>query len=101
MTAGFRLSPGAEADIDEIWLYIANDSVTAANRVRDRILADLRRLAEWPLIGHTREDIASAKFRFSRVGRYQIVYRPGTNPLEIVRVLGGERDLVRLLASDE
>ncbi len=34
---GFRLSPQAYQDTDEIWEFIALDNLDAADRVRDKI----------------------------------------------------------------
>ena len=36
---GFKLSPEALSDIEEIWEYIANDNLDAADRVRDEIFS--------------------------------------------------------------
>ena len=46
MTAGqgFDLHPLAAQDITDIWEYIADDSLQAARRVREEILAALRGL---------------------------------------------------------
>ena len=35
----FKLSPQAFRDIDEIWEFIAEDNLNAADRVRDEIFA--------------------------------------------------------------
>ena len=56
MNPCFILSPEAARDIREIWSYIADDSIRAARRVRLELLAACQRLAENPLIGHSRED---------------------------------------------
>jgi plasmid stabilization system protein ParE len=93
----YTLSPEAIADFDELWLFIASDNVAAANTVRDQILAALARLGEYPNAGHVREDLAPAALRFWPVGSYEIICRPETDPLEIVRILSGYRDLPRLL----
>jgi antitoxin ParD1/3/4/toxin ParE1/3/4 len=54
---GFRLSPEATRDIEDIWEYIARDSIRAARRVRLGLLAACRRLAQHPGLGHRREDL--------------------------------------------
>jgi antitoxin ParD1/3/4/toxin ParE1/3/4 len=43
-------------------------------------------------MGHLREDLADEALRFWRVYSYMIIYRPDSQPLEIVRVLHGARD---------
>ena len=49
----FRLSPEARRDIQDIWAYIARDSIEAAGRVRREIRDACRRLAQHPHSGHT------------------------------------------------
>jgi len=44
----FRLSPEAAQDLIEIYEYIAQDSLEAAERVRIELLEALRNLAEMP-----------------------------------------------------
>ena len=57
MTAGegFRLHPLAARDIKDIWSYIADDSPSAARRVREKILASIRGLTRFPGQGHKGE----------------------------------------------
>src|ERR1019366_3649991 len=47
----FRLSPEARRDVQEVWAYIARDSVEAAARVRREIRYACRRLAQHPYAG--------------------------------------------------
>ena len=54
-------------------------------------------LAGNPDIGHLRRDLTLQDVRFWSVFSYLVIYRPGTQPLEIVRVLHGKRDVRRLL----
>ena len=48
----YAFHPGAFADLDEIWEYIAEDNLDAADRVIADIHAVLRTLAVSPHIGH-------------------------------------------------
>lgn len=59
----------------------------------------MRRLAEMPGLGHMREDLVAIDqaLRFWPVYSYLIVYRAETDPLEVVRVLHGARDVRRIL----
>jgi plasmid stabilization system protein ParE len=57
-------------------------------------------LAEGPLRGHTRPDLTTRQLRFwtlTRYPNYTVVYRPETDPLEIVAVLHGKRNIRRIL----
>lgn len=92
-----KLSPQAFRDMDEIWEFIAQDSLDVADRVRDEIFAACERLAQMPRMGHLREDLADEPLRLWSVYSYLIIYRPDARPLEIVRVLHGARDVQRLL----
>ena len=54
-------------------------------------------LAEQPGMGHLREDWADNRHRFWPVYSYIIMYRPEINPLQILRVISGYRNLAELL----
>ena len=88
--------PSAEADLDEIWLYIAQDSTRNADRFADRILRTCRQtLADSPRIGLSREEL-SPSLRSFVVQDYVILYRPIDDGVEVVRVLHGSRDIESL-----
>jgi toxin ParE1/3/4 len=53
-------SPLAQADIDQIWDYIARDSLLNADRFVDRIEQRFRLLAANPRLGVAREDLRPA-----------------------------------------
>ncbi len=94
----FRLSPEARHDLREILAYIGGDSIDVAERVRQELLSNCRRLAQNPRVGHLRVDLTSREdVLFWPVYSYLIVYRPGTRPLDILRVLHGKRNVRRIL----
>jgi plasmid stabilization system protein ParE len=97
----FVLTPAADQDLNDIWDYIAGDSVAAANRVLDALEAAFQQLAEAPALGHYREDLADKRHRFHSVFSYLIVYRWETRPLQIIRVLHGARDVQGLLGGTD
>jgi plasmid stabilization system protein ParE len=86
----------ALADLDEIWSFIAQDSPTTADRVIDEIYAAIYRLADFPRMGHLRDDLIQEPLRFWSVYHYLIIYRSEKQPIEIVRVVSGYRDIARL-----
>ena len=57
----------------------------------------MQRLAQNPGIGHVRPDLTNEDVRFWPVFKYLVIYRPATRPLEIVRVLHGQRDVKHIL----
>jgi antitoxin ParD1/3/4/toxin ParE1/3/4 len=100
VSASYQLTPRALNDLDEIWNYIAQDKVSAANRVESAILSACSSLARLPLLGTKRTEITPKPVRFRTVPRYPkfiIVYRPETSPLQIVTIVHGMRDLKQLL----
>ncbi|MBI1785987.1 MAG: type II toxin-antitoxin system RelE/ParE family toxin [Acidobacteria bacterium] len=56
-----------------------------------------RFLAKMPGTGHTRQDLTKQPVLFWPVRSYLIIYRAGIQPLEIVAVLHGKRNLRRVL----
>jgi plasmid stabilization system protein ParE len=93
----FSFHPEAEIDLNEIWDFIAEDSIDAADRVRDKIFAAIQSLARTPHQGHRRGDLTSRPLRFWRVYDYLIVYAPDERPLLVVAILHGRRN-PRILA---
>ena len=87
-----RVSHLAEADLGEIWLYVASDSSIAADQVLDRFQQHFALLAENPEFGELREELAK-NLRQSTVGSYVVLYRLRDDVCEIVRVIHGARDL--------
>jgi plasmid stabilization system protein ParE len=93
----FILTPRAKRDINDIWDYIANDNIQAADRVLDALENAILKLEKNPGIGHFREELADKRHRFFLVYSYLIVYRHETKPLQIIRVLHAARDVQSIL----
>jgi toxin ParE1/3/4 len=85
----------AEEDLIEIWIYIAQDNPGAADRLLDEFEERFHVLADNPLIGRLRPDIAPELHYFA-VGKYLILYRTVAEGVQIVRVIHGARDLPHL-----
>ena len=47
---GYELSPEETDDLQEIWVYIANDNAIAADKLEDDIYAACEMLAKNPLL---------------------------------------------------
>lgn len=90
--ANRRKRPQAEIDVASIWRYVAADSVKAADALIDRIDRTLDMLADQPLAGRARSDLAPTLRSFP-VGSYVIFYVPLTDGVEIVRVMSGRQDI--------
>ena len=65
--SGFFLHPEIFADLDEIWEFIAADSVNAADRVLEEIYEASRALVLFPELGHTRSDLTCRPLRLHAV----------------------------------
>lgn len=98
MKKSFVLTPQAESDVFEIWDHIAEDSVINADQVRDQVFEAFQKLADMPGMGHVREDLADQRHRFWPVYSYLVVYREETDPLQIIAVVHGSRELKAFFA---
>lgn len=85
----------ARSDLDEIWDYIAQDNVDAADRVIDDLMATIGKLLSMPHSGRARPELAP-RIRSFPCGRYIVFYRPEEECIAIARVLHGSRDLASL-----
>ena len=88
---GYDLHPEVISDLDDIWEFIAEDSVAAADKVNDEILDAIEALVPFPHQGHRRTDLTSRPLRFWRVYDYLIAYAPDDKPLWVVAVMHGHR----------
>jgi toxin ParE1/3/4 len=85
----------AKRDLLEIWVYIAEDNMDAADATERRIRGLCDKLATSPGMGKPRLDLGT-DIRMFGVGNYMIYYRPSNNGVEILRVAHGSRDALRL-----
>ena len=93
----YVLTREAESDLEAIEEYLSGQSREAASRVLAEVREAMRRLAKMPDIGHLREDLADEPLGFWTVYSYLIVYRPETQPLQVIRVLHGAQDVRAIL----
>ena len=84
--------PLAEADVLEIWDYIADDGIAAADRWVDRLDEQFQVLAMQPMMGRARDELAPGVRSFP-FGRYVVFYLPLDGGIDVVRVLHGARDI--------
>ena len=90
--SGYAFHSEALTDLGQLWEYIAERNVDAADRVVDDIFAALRTLVASPHIGHRRPDLTARPLRFHRVRDYLIAYAPEETPLWVLAVLHGRRN---------
>jgi plasmid stabilization system protein ParE len=89
---GYDFHPEAALDLDEIWEFVAEDNLDAADRAIADLLAGLDKLVLFPNQGHKRRDLTSRPLRFTMVRDYLIAYAPDEKPLWVVAVLHGRRN---------
>jgi plasmid stabilization system protein ParE len=93
-----QISPEAEAEIDEIWLYVARESGTIeiANRVVDGITSRFGLLARYPAAGRGRDELGLGVRSFAAEG-YLIIYEfREPDCVMILHVAARGRDLFAL-----
>jgi len=80
---GLRLSPEARDDLQEIWVYIAQDNPAAADKREGDIYAACELLAKSPHLGHKRPDLTEEPVLFWPVReRYWVIYLGGGGATE-------------------
>jgi toxin ParE1/3/4 len=94
-----RLAPGAEVELDEIWLWTAkaSGSVDIADRLIDSITERFFLLARHPHVGRPRDDDLRSGLRSFPVGRYVIIYRVESEDVVILHIIAAARDIEPLL----
>lgn len=93
----YKITELAEQDITGILSYLAEENPKAADELLESLYESMETLAEHPQLGHWRQDLTQHRVRFWPFKwHYLIIYRE-SNPLEIIRVISGYRDLSVIL----
>jgi toxin ParE1/3/4 len=87
-----RFTPMARDDLESIWEYIAADNPSAATRVAQILMQKCQALADNPLIGRRRDELAP-DLRSLPAGNYLIFYRASAEYVDILRILNAARDI--------
>lgn len=82
----------ADRDLDDIWDYIAQDSVFQADRLLLRFRDKLEYLAKWQTIGRPRPELSKGCHSYP-FGKYCFYFRPSDTGIEVLRILHSARDL--------
>jgi toxin ParE1/3/4 len=93
-----RLSPEAEAELDDIWYYIATESgsIETADNFIDSLTDRFFLLARSPHIGRRRDEDLRPNMRSFLAGKYLILYRIEHDDVLILHVVRGSRNLEAL-----
>jgi|SRR5471030_1860462 toxin ParE1/3/4 len=101
--SGYILAPSAQEDLVAIRdYYLKEGGYQIARQMLVEFVDAFRAVAKTPGIGHRREDLAENRpLRFWPTRDYLIVYRAATDPVEIVTIARGSRDIVTILKRRE
>jgi toxin ParE1/3/4 len=90
-----RVAADAEAELDNIWYYVAKESgsIEIADRLIDSITQRFYLLACHPHIGRHRDQDLCPGLRSFPVGEYVIIYHPEEEGVLILHVFQGSRDI--------
>jgi toxin ParE1/3/4 len=92
-----RIAPQAEAELDDIWYYIAKESgsIEIADRFIDSVTERFYLLACHPHVGRRRDEDLRPGLRSFPVGDFVIIY--GTEGEDVLILLRGSRNIEALL----
>ena len=89
---GYRVTPRAEADLEDIWIYTAETwSPAQADRYIDALVGTFEALVAMPTMARERPEF-SPPVRIHPSAEHLIVYRTHDDALEVIRILGGRQN---------
>ena len=88
-----RWSTRAAQELEETCLFLASDSIPAAERFAERVVQGTRRLGAFPRSGWIAPEFGREDIREIIVQGYRIVYRLVEDDVEIATVQHGARPL--------
>jgi len=91
----YRVAPEARADLDEVYDYVAKESLSAADELIETFQERFRLLATQPLMGQARPELGRSLHSFT-VGNYVIFYRPAEGGIEVAKIIHSARDIEAL-----
>jgi toxin ParE1/3/4 len=95
-----RLAPQARADLDAIWLYLAQEtgSHTTATRAIASITDKFGLFAKFPHLGKSLESDLRPNVRTFPINNYVIFYSVKPGEMRILRVIHASRDAQAVFA---
>jgi toxin ParE1/3/4 len=90
-----RILRSALADLDQIWLYIAQDNINAAEKLVSSIEAAANRLARMPGIGQKRDELQPGLLSYP-LGNYILFYSRTMVGIDLLHVYHGARNFEEL-----
>jgi toxin ParE1/3/4 len=95
VTLAIRLSPLAQADLDDIWAYtVAQWDKAQAQAYVMGLDATMKLLAQNPRMGTSLDDIRNGYFKFPAAS-HLLIYRLRPDAIEFMRILHRRMDVER------
>lgn len=94
MLDNLYISDEAASDLEEIWIYIAPDSIRNADGFIDQLCKKCIEIADLKSIGRRRDELFPGLLSLA-YKRYVIFFIRTNDRVEIVRILPGSRDIPR------
>jgi toxin ParE1/3/4 len=88
--ARLRRTSDARNDLTAIWLYIAQNNLSAADRLMDEINHTLKLLLRFPLMGEAVDHLRPG-VRRATIDNYQLFYEPTADGIRLLRVYHAAR----------
>lgn len=85
----------AEAHLDAIYAYIAQDSETYALRTVDRITRRSQQIGEFPLSGRKVPEYELDQIREVFSGTYRIIYHIKADQIDVIAVIHGAMNVLQ------
>ncbi|WP_373233499.1 type II toxin-antitoxin system RelE/ParE family toxin [Cohnella sp.] len=96
-----RYTPAAVDDMDEIFSYISQENVAAAESMLAKLNSSISGLADFPnkgsVLSEDEYSLIQRGYRFIVVNPYLVFYRIMNDTVVIHRILHGRRDYLREL----
>lgn len=98
---GYSLAPNAQADLEGIWRYSAeNWSVAQADKYVGELSEIFELIGSMPMMARERPEFVPP-VRIHVHQKHLIIYVIGNNGIEILRILGGQQDWLAILKDAE
>ena len=97
--SSYDVSPRAEADMDEIWTFIAKRNLPAADRMIRSLVGKFEMLSRQPLIGESVGHLHPG-LRCVIHGNYVVYYEVNSSRVTIRRIIHGARDIRQFFGPD-
>lgn len=91
--ASLRYTQSAENDLLEAWLFIAEDSLAAADRVVETVDREAQHLLDHPQMGRQRPELAEGIRSWPTSTPYLLFYFADEAGIVVARVLHHARDI--------